>query len=42
MGSITQVQIPNKVFRILHKTNSIGNGINLTLLLPAMGKYLGK
>ena len=38
MGIVTQVQILDETVCILHNTNTLGKGMNPTILPPAMGK----
>ena len=38
MDRATRVQILDKVDYISHRTNTLGKGMNLTILPPAMGK----
>ena len=38
MDMVTQVQILDKAVCILFCTNTLGKGMNLTILFPAMGK----
>ena len=38
MNTVTRVQILDEAESISHKANTLGNGINPIILLPAMGK----
>ena len=41
-GQATWVQIQEEVVYISYSTNTIGKGMNPTILLPAIGKYEGR
>ena len=41
METVTQVQILDEAVCILHSANTIGKGMNPTILPPVMGKIVG-
>ena len=42
MVTVTQVQILDKAVSISHGTNTLGKGMNLTIVLPLMDKIVGQ
>ena len=42
MDTITRVQTLGEAVCISHSANTIGKGMNTTILLPAMGKTVGQ
>ena len=42
MDTVTQVQILDETDCISHCTNTLGKGMNPTILPPAMGKVIGQ